>query len=406
MTTCRPLQCLWLFVIGAGLTGLPGCEGGTGSTRTTTSISCSLQLNAWDPPQPTDGDWNAFQTYILPNPAVHGVVVNVPWNSVETSQGVYDFSNLDKSILPSYAGKEIDLAFQPITYTNMNNPPGGKNSLTPSYVFTTAWANSVGASPQDVVYCPPYPGNGAFVDTYANALTPNFDPTGYPVVYEKPFQVAYQAFIKNVLEHYAGSSIGYIRFGISVGNEADATCTEEMALLPAPNTFVDPTTWENWVQTMDNYEKSVLPNPPIQLMQSLNSLEADPTVLPPFEAMTAVNNGFGFGYNGLQKSDISDSASGAPCTGDWCALFDTYAGQVPLELQEAQPSNPSGSDPNNVTGNLADLIPLAVQHHATILEVLKQDLFLAYDPNYKPANPQDSAFAGAYSSALNAPCSQ
>jgi len=224
------------------------------------------------------------------------------------------------------------------------------------------------------------------------------------VVYEKPFQVAYQKFITAVLNNYKGSNIGYIRFGISVGNEADATCTDEMALLPAPNTFVDPTTWENWVSTMESYEKSA--GPPVQLMQSLNSLEGDPTVLPPFEAMTAVNNGFGFGNNGLQKSDIAASASGAQCTGDWCALFDTYAGQVPLELQEATPSNPSGSDPTNVTGNLAELIPLAAQHHATILEILVPDLFLAFDPNYVTPDPGDSAFAGAYSAAITNPCAQ
>lgn len=404
MTDCMLLRVVRMCAMCAGLAGLVSCGGGTSVSPHTTQVNCSIQVNAWDPPAPSDGDWNMFQTYILPNPAVHGVVVNVPWNSIETSQGVYDFSTLDNSILPSYAGKEIDLAFQPITYTNMNNPPGGKNSLTPSYVFTTAWANSVGAAPQDVVYCPPYPGQGTFTGPYANILTPGFDPTGYPVVYEKPFRVAYQNFISAVLKNYKGSNIGYIRFGISVGNEADATCTDEMALLPAPNTFVDPTTWENWVQTMESYEKSA--GPPVQLMQSLNSLEGDPTVLPPFEAMTAVNNGFGFGNNGLQKSDISASASGAPCTGDWCALFDTYAGEVPLELQEATPSNPSGSDPTNVTGNLAELIPLAAQHHATILEILVPDLFLAFDPNYVTPNPGDSSFAGAYSAAITNPCAQ
>ncbi len=390
MTSCRPLRRFWLFVICVGLTASPGCGGGTGSSPRTISTSCSLKINAWDPPTPSDGAWNPFQTYILHNTAVHGVVLNVPWNSIETSQGVYDFSALD-ALLPSYAGKEIDLAFQPISYSNLNNPPGGVNTLTPSYVFTSAWASSVGASPLDVVTCLPYyPGNG--------------NPTsGFPVVYEKPFQVAYQNFISAVLNHYKGSSIGYMRFGISVGNEADPYCTAELALLPAPNTFVVPTTWENWVSTMDKFEKSA--GPPVQLMQSLNDLNGDPNVLPPFEAMTAVNNGFGFGNNGLRNSDKANSASGAPCSGNWCALFDQYAGQVPLEVQEAQPSNPSGSDPTNVTGNLADLIPLAVQHHATILEVLMPDLFLAYDPNYVPQNPGDSAYAGAYSAALNAPCS-
>jgi hypothetical protein len=247
----------------------------------------------------------------------------------------------------------------------------------------------------DVVSCTPYPGNGT-------------DPTtGYPVVYEKPFQVAYQHFIQAVLQHYSGNtSIGYMRFGLSVGNETDAYCTAQMQSLPAPNTF-STAVWENWISTMDSYEKSVLPSPSIQLMESLNRVDTDPTgtAFPDFEAATAVSNKFGFGNNGLQKSDITNSASNLPCTGDWCAMFDKYAGQVPLELQTATASNPSGSDPSNPTGNLVDLLPVAIQHHATILEVLMPDLMLAFDPNFVPQNAADASFAGAYKAALSN-CSQ
>lgn len=377
---------------------LSSCGGGTATSRTspTPPGNCSLQVNAFDPPTPSDGGWNAFQTYILPNPAVHGVSLNVPWNSVETGQpgqsNQYDFSTLDDEFA-SYSGKTINLIFQPISYSNINNPPGGVNTLTPSYVFTTPWATSVGSAPLDVVTCPPYPGNGTLG-------------SGYPVVYEKPFQVAYQNFIKAVLQHYQGKNIGYMRFGLSVGNETFAYCTAEMQALPSPNTF-SVAVWKNWISTMESYEKSVLPNPPIQLMQSLNHLDIDTsyTDLPDFEAATAVSNGFGFGNNGLQKTDISASASNTPCTGDWCAMFDKYAGQVPLELEEADPSDPSGSDPNNATGNLVNLIPLAVAHHATILEVLMPDLYLAFDPNYvPPKNPQDATFHTAYQTALSNPC--
>ena len=403
----------WLFIICGCVGVLPGCGGGSGTSTKppTTQISCSLQVNAFDPPDPTKGDWNAFQKYILPNPAVHGVDLVVPWNTVETGQpgqsNEYDFSSLDSSFA-NYSGKTINLVFQPISYSNINNPPGGVNSMTPSYVFTTQWATAAGASsPQDVVYCSPYPGNTGFTGAYANANTAGFDPTGYPVVYEAPFKVAYQNFITAVLQHYKGNTnIGYMRFGLSVGNETSAYCTAEMQQIPAPNTFQGTSTWENWISTMDTYEKSAEPSPPIQLMQSLNKLDTDPTgtAVPDYEAATAVSNGFGFGNNGLQKSDISASASNQPCTGDWCALFDKYAGQVPLELQEADPSDPSGADPNNATGNLANLIPIAVQHHATTLEVLMDDLYLAYDPNYTPKYPGDSSFSSAYQTALNSPC--
>ncbi|MCU1303758.1 MAG: hypothetical protein JWQ87_4042 [Candidatus Sulfotelmatobacter sp.] len=397
MKSFRPFRYVWLYAVCAVLALLPGCGGGRAASLSTPPVpgSCSLQINVWSPPTPADGTWKAFQTYILPSPAIHGVNINTGWNAIETSQGVYDFSALDGE-LPNYPGKEINLVFQPISYSNINNPSGGVNKLTPSYVFTAGWASSQASAPLDVVSCGPYPGNGT-------------DPTtGYPVVYEKPFQVAYQNFINAVMQHYKGTAnIGYMRFGLSVGNETDAYCTAQMQSLPSPNTF-STAAWENWISTMDSYEKSVLPNPPIQLMESLNRVDTDPTgtAFPDFEAATAVSNGFGFGNNGLQKNDIANSASGNSCTGDWCDMFDKYAGQVPLELQTVNASNPSGSDPNNLTGNLLNLIPLAVQHHATILEVLMPDLLLAFDPNFTPQNPADASFAGAYKAALTAPCAQ
>jgi hypothetical protein len=414
MKAHRFFQNFWLSVSFAGLALLPGCGGGSGSTRTTVppSLSCSLQVEAFDPPAPGDGDWNAFQKYILPNTAIHGVDLVVPWNTVDTGQpgqaNEYDFSSLDSSFA-NYSGKTINLIFQPIDYSNINNPGGGINGKTPSYVFTTSWATTAGASsPQDVTYCSDYPGNTGFAQNlaYANANTAGFDPAGYPVVYEAPFAVAYQNFISAVLQHYKGNSnIGYMRFGLSVGNETSAYCEAELQQLPAPNTFVVPTTWKNWISTMDTFVKSAEPSPSIQLMQSLNELGGDGnTDMPDFEAAQAVANGFGFGNNGLQKSDIAASASNQPCTGDWCAMFDKYAGQVPLELQEADPSDPSGADPTNATGNLAQLIPLAVAHHATILEVLMDDLYLAYNPNYTPKYPGDSSYSGAYATALNSPC--
>jgi hypothetical protein len=390
---------------------LTGCGGGTGASPqiqpSNPNPNCSIKIEALKPPTPGGGSWNEFQAYVLSSPAVHGVDIYTPWNSVETSQGVYDFSSLDAQ-LADYPGKAINLIWQPISYSNINDSQGGFNTMTPSYVFTSQWASSLNppASPLDVVTCPEsgYPGNGTYT-------------SGYPVVYEAPFRVAYQNFITAVLQHYQGNTtIGYMRFGLSVGDEADAYCTAEMqnpALVPSPNTFAadpSPSTWENWIQTMDAYEKSQLSDPPIQLMESLNSLDttSGPTVLPDFEAATAVSNGFGFGSNGWENSDIAASASNTPCTSDWCAMFDQYAGQVPLELQTATPSDPS--DPvnkqTNPTGNLALLIPLAAQHHATILELALSDLYLALDPNYTPANPAYSSYASAYQAAITNPCGQ
>ncbi|HVI08037.1 MAG TPA: hypothetical protein VND65_07050 [Candidatus Binatia bacterium] len=409
---------LWLCAVCSGLAGLSGCGGGTSSSPRIVSNSCSIQLEALRPPCPpgvscatlSNGNWNnsSFQI-ILSSPAVSGVNIYIPWNTVETSQQSYDFSSLNQQIA-AYSGtnKKVNLMWMAVNYGNVNDLQGGVNTMTPAYVFTTSWANSVGAStPQDVAYCEFYPGNGTFVNTTANANTAGFDSTGYPVVYEKPFMTAYQNFIGKVIQQYNGNSaIGYMRFGLSVGDEADAYCTQQLQGLPSPNTFAadpSPSTWENYVQAMDTFEHRQ--SPAVQLMESMNSLDTDPGVtLPDFEASTAVSDGFGFGSNGWQNSDIQASASGTPCTSDWCTMFDTYQGRVPLELQTATPSDPVDPvGPSNPTGNLADLIPLAVQHHATILELALPDLYLAFDPNY--SSPY-SSYHSSYNSALSSPCAQ
>jgi hypothetical protein len=412
MKSFKFLQSMWLCAICAGVALFSSCGGGSSSTTLSTTpnpnLSCSIKVNVLRPPAPSDASWSNFQTYVLSSSAINGVDLVVPWSQIETSQGQPNFATLDAE-LPSYEvnGKKINIIWMAINYGNVNNPQGGVNTSTPAYVFTPQWASSLtpAAPPQDVAYCSNYPGNGTFVDTFANASTSGFDSSGYPVVYEAPFRVAYQRFIQAALQHYQGNThIGYMRFALSVGGEADAYCVPQLEQLPAPNTFVSPTTWENWISTMYTYEKSVLPTPTIQLMQSLNPLQGDPTTLPSFEATNAVSNGFGFGTNGWQKSDIS--ASNGTCTADWCALFDKYAGQVPLELQTITITDPTNSDSTNPTGSLVNLIPIAVQHHATILELSLQDVNLALDPNYASQNPSVGAFAGAYKTAVTNACAQ
>lgn len=351
-------------------------------------------------------NWNAFQT-IAGNPAIHGVNLVIPWTSVETSQQVYDFSALDAQInfyQANYPSTKVNLLPIPISYSsNGNNSTGGVNYFTPQYVFGSSWASNAqvvtangGVTPNalDVVTCADsgYAGSSSF---------PN---SGYPVVYEAPFYVAYQNFISAMIQHYNSGfpNMGYMRFGLSVGDETDAYCTAEMQTLPAPNTFGGTSTWEPYIAMMSNFEKSQ--GPTFQIMNSLNSLNTNPgPTLPIFEAQTAVANGFGFGSNGWQKSDILASQTGGNCTSDWCALFDQYAGQVPLELQTMTPSDPTDSDPSNPTGSLVNLIPTAVQHHATILELSLPDLYLAFQPNYSGPN---ASFAAAYNSALTNACSQ
>ncbi len=446
MRPLSPLRCACLLTLCAGLCLLPGCGGGTGSNSTnitpptpipgTPIANCQIkQINALKPPCPnasgvscttasctgnscstlSQGGWQDFSEFILGSSAIYGVNIYVPWSSVETSQGVYDFSALDSQVgyyQRAYPSKRVNLTWMAVNYGSVNDSQGGVNYMTPGYVFTSSWASSVGASPQDVAYCSNYEGANKLDQqgiSYTNILMGNFDATGYPVVYEAPFVSAYQKFIAAVLAHYPGTftNIGYIRFGLSVGDEADAYCTPQLQTLPSPNTFSADgtiTTWQNYVGGMYSFEKGLKPG--VQLMQSLNSLDADSGApMPAFEAATAVADGFGFGSNGWQATDIAAAATAGAslCTADWCALFDQYhSSGVPLELQ---PANPSDSTPNNPTGNLADLIAqTAATNYATILEIAQSDLYLALEPGYTPPDPSDASNASAYQAAITQPC--
>jgi hypothetical protein len=444
------IKCLCILIVLSGIALLPGCGGSSSTSQVSTNIptapgspiaNCQIkQINALKPPCPPNvncttapctagslscsalasGDWNEFSQYILGSSAVYGVNIYVPWASVDTgSPGTgsseYDFSALDAQVsyyTANYPSKKVNLMWMAVNYGNVNDSTGGVNQMTPAYVFTTSYASSLGAGPQDVTYCSTYPGANGYGSAstqtvqYTNASMSNFDSTGYPVVYETPFATAYQNFVKAVIAHYNGNStIGYIRFGLSVGDEADAYCTAQMQALPAPNTFVSPDSWENYISAVESTEKSSTPS--MTLMESLNALDTtpDPTTLPSFEAATAVGNGFGFGSNGWEQSDISALQSNDPtsCTADWCALFQQYHSQaVQLELQ---PANPSDVSANNPTGNLATLITeTAATNYATILELAQSDLYLGLQAGYTPPDASDSANASAYANAINHPC--
>ena len=315
------------------------------------------KINALFPPMgPGNSTWNAFNTYVLTSSYVDGVNPGLDWNTIETSQGVYDFSAFDASLQHFYdAGKTVNLIVRPASN-------GGVNSLTPAYVFTSHWASSVGTRPLDVVTCKGYPGNGQ-------------PKSGFPVVYELPFKVAYKKFIAAVLAHYANNShIGYIRVGLAVGGEAFPWCSAQMP-------GYSQGTWLSYVDEMNAYERSL--NPTMQLMGALNEVYANGSWDQSYaaaEARSAVANGQGMGSQGWQEADIANFRAGLPCASDWCALFDQYAAaQIPLELQQAGPSIANGG---TTTGSMAELIPFAVAHHASIFEIYVEDLLTAFDPTW------------------------
>jgi hypothetical protein len=329
-----------------------------------------VKINALFPPMgPGNNMWEDFNTYVLTSPYVDGVNPGLDWNTIETKQGVYDFTSFDASLQHFYdAGKTVNLIIRAVSN-------GDSNSLTPSYVFSSQWASSLGAPPLDVVTCGSYPGNG-----HARS--------GYPVVYELPFKVAYKKFVAAALSHYANNPhIGYIRVGLSVGGEVYPWCSP---VLPG----FSQTTWLNYVDEMNAYERSL--NSSVQLMAALNQVYVSGRWDQSYttaEARSAVANGQGIGTQGWQQADIANFKAGLPCTSDWCTLFDQYAGQVPLELQQAGDSVANGG---TTTGSMADIIPFAAAHHTDILEIYIEDLMTAFDPNW----PSYSEYGSSYRQAM------
>jgi hypothetical protein len=185
----------------------------------------------------------------------------------------YFWCTLDQELLnyinlgAPFANKKIVLIIQPTNDSMTNN-----GQFTPGYVFTSTWANTVSGStcgsscnPQDMVVCKGWPGDiglhtcpvqesavpGSGDFAIWNATTGNCtfniggvyscpcsgkDDSGFPVVYEPPFMVAYQDFLAALAFHYnpvTGSTqgatiapyIAYARVGLANADENLPACT-------------------------------------------------------------------------------------------------------------------------------------------------------------------------------------
>jgi hypothetical protein len=341
-------------------TDAPSVDAGTG-----------MSINAiFSQRSPTDPLYAAF-SYVLASPLVDGVATALDWSSVDQgpgdSGGQYQWNTFDTGIQRFIdAGKKVSILVQPISY-------GGTNAATPSYVLADPTLQKVSCG------------------TISNL----------PVVYEPGFETPYKAFIAEVVAHYAGNPhIGYIRIGLSTGNEIFPECaSQEAALAGLSVQQWRDQVWLKWDKDMMVYEKSL--NPTMQIESPMT--QYTDTTWTDSEAANAVAQGFGFGSQGLQASDISKYPT---CTGDWCNLFDKYAGQAPLlQLSTLDLTDPSGTcTPSCVapgqkaTGALPPLLAFAVQHHANTFEAYPQDLLIAFDPSY----PGYATYHSAYSAAIAA----
>ena len=313
------------------------------------------------PMYPAQPYYKDVQTYLVHNPVVSGVNLIVPWSDVDQGPGVnpqYDWSSFDNAMQPWVAaGKKVNLIVWTIS-------DGTTNTAMPQYVWTNLGAGNVA--------------------TCDGQQIPNY--------FSPAFQLPYQAFMAAVIQHYGSNpAIGYVRFGLGRGGETNPArgLGTELACTYTLETMWGwtETGWINYLNSMLNYEASL--RSPKRLMVGIVGTNIIPNV-PSAVAATAVPAHIGFGSQGLEAKDITGYPN---CTSDWCNRVNRYAGMVPLELQTVAQSDPSGV---GLTGSLATLVPFAVSHHASVLEIYYQDWLLAFDPSY----PGYSQYGAVYSNVL------
>jgi hypothetical protein len=117
-------------------------------------------------------------------------------------------------------------------------------------------------------------------------------------------------------------------------------------------------------------------------------------------AAAAGEHAIGFGMEGMtaQQIQFAESDPGI-CAADWCSLFDTWTGRVPLEVQTYTASNPNGV---GKTGALAPLLSYVVTDaHAQVLELYPQEWLVADDRDWPTKTTSDYAkYHTAYAEAL------
>jgi hypothetical protein len=330
----------------------------------------------------TEGDEHCdFFKYVAPH--VAGVSTFLYWSQIDhgasacvegSADHPCDWTAFDATVSEYVnAGLTVNLIVIGV------NEGGMSNQGTPAYVFTPAYATSLGAAPQDMVTCGLWPGgknspvqgsmtvsgiwnHDACTATggSCNGSAPYTDTNGFPVVYEKPFMTGYQGFIANVLKHYSASGsgsgpalaskIGYARFGMTAGGETQLFCqtvwpgVAGMGAAPdqySKTLFVgsasDPSS--GYISSMANFIHAQHSKIPSLINAHVGPPANSDLSYADEEAQIAVANEMGFGMEALSIADPYQHALGKPCNDDWCAGFEANAKTgLPLVLQSTIPT--------------------------------------------------------------------
>jgi hypothetical protein len=339
-------------------------KSGTAKVTVSTVKPPKVALELLFPPTNANQPYYAdVQKYLLTNnQTVAGVDLWLEWSSADlgpTNNPQYNFSAFDAEIAPFIAaGKKVNIIVWAVADLVTN-------TSTPQYVWTNLGASNI--------------------TTCAGEQIPNY--------FNSAFQVPYMAFMAQVIQHYgSNASVGYIRMGLGRGGETFPS--QSFGTDPCTQTFINDwgwtdATWEAYVDAMVDYEVTL--NSPKQLMIGLDTV--DTYTMADIEAANAVPQKVALGNEGLDQADITKYPI---CSADWCNLWALYkTAGVPLELQTIQASDPTNNPP---VGSLTIILPFAVEHGATIMEIYTDDWLQGFDPNY----PNYATYGAAYAAAIKA----
>ena len=344
-----------------------------------------------------------YQTLVLPN--IDGVTIVVPWSDVDTGTtgpnytGWTSGKNVDGIIEQYTTGpnwgpdKKVGIVLAPVSN-------GGNNMATPSYVFTQGWAGS-GNPPLDECTCQGYQGGSGALSNQCWTTLTHSDTSGFPAVWEQPFQTALKDFYSNAVSHFNSASyskyIAYVRMGLSGGGEEFPYCSTNLETLngvPNHNAAGLETVWTGYAASMASYQAGLSSQLPLMAAGNgngtANGVPSDDWA--DKEAHSAINNGLAWGSEGLQ---FQDTIGTNPCSNDWCNTF-TFTSQTSIPTSPVRELQTLGySDPpeNNCssgnyngpfavgTASLVCVLPFG-QQFANSLELYPEDLFQAFDSNY------------------------
>ena len=328
-------------------------------------------------------------TYLKPSPYINAIVYSLWWSCSDQdgTAAHYTWTNFDNQIASDgwpAAGKKIIIVMGGVTYGGTDNvcyggggwgATGIGNYGTPTYVWTALGASNAATCSSS--------GGTQQIPNYLNSAYLN----------------NYQNWVAATLAHFASASyapsIQYIRIAWGKGGEttpianwaASGTCPDGNG----NNTLTTDwgytlTGWENFLQNGMTYEVSL--GFPFQLMISITPMGPNggsQATVPNFTAPIAASLHIGFGTQGLMASDVNNVPG---CGGNWCNLFATYTGQVPLETQTYYQScastNEDGTCPSMAvtTGPLDPLLAWAAENHTTTFEMYYEDACSMLCPGY------------------------